>query len=113
MSDVEREKEMLKRQRKCFRIDNHVTICWKCQNAVPNPETGTGCCWMEDLKPVPGWEATKRYISDTGIAYNVISCPMFKEDKIKYGKPAPKHKKRKSEENSDGEMQDGLDMFRF
>lgn len=63
------------------------TLCWGCQHAVPNGEGTNGCEWSLYLKPVPGWDAIKRYIPNNykknskGIpTYHVISCPRFKAD---------------------------------
>lgn len=63
------------------------TLCWRCQHAVPNGEGTNGCEWSLYLKPVPGWDAIKRYIPNKykkngkGLpTYHVISCPRFKED---------------------------------
>ena len=59
------------------------TLCWKCINAVPNPETGDGCSWSRHLRPVKGWDAEARmYAPGTGsadITWHVNACPEFKE----------------------------------
>lgn len=68
------------------------TICWNCNNAVPNAEGTNGCEWSLMLEPVPGWEAIpskiiSRYQDNYGKkhtrllkSYTVISCPRFKKD---------------------------------
>ena len=61
------------------------TLCWKCQNAVPDKKKGTGCSWSISLKPVEGWTAQavqiKLYENKTSPSFIVIACPMFKEGK--------------------------------
>lgn len=64
------------------------TLCWKCQNAVPNMH-GRGCEWSRRFKPVPGWDADEEEMCmsedppryDT--SYFVRSCPKFLADERK------------------------------
>lgn len=65
------------------------TLCWRCQNAVPD---GThGCPWSEKEKPVPGWNAEQNNLlqqyywrgktaSHYVTSYRVIDCPLFVPD---------------------------------
>lgn len=67
------------------------TICWNCDNAVPNAKGTNGCEWSLTLEPVPGWEAIpnkiiSRYQGLDGKqhtrllkSYTVIFCPRFKK----------------------------------
>lgn len=72
------------------------TICFDCENAVPNNETGKGCSWSRCFKPVEGWTAEKTVIvnrdrSDektyTTDSFAVYECPKFVSDVEKYAKP--------------------------
>ena len=45
------------------------TICWDCGNS------GGGCEWSKELKPVRNWRAKK-----TEDSYIVIWCPKFERD---------------------------------
>lgn len=65
------------------------TICPDCENCVPNPETGKGCSWSRQFKPVEGWTAEKTKIVNRTIeegkeytidSYKVLDCPLFKSD---------------------------------
>ncbi len=60
------------------------TICWDCENAVPNKK-GRGCSWSMSFEPVEGWDAER---SDLNMqnrkqgdieSYIVKSCPLFKQ----------------------------------
>ena len=55
------------------------TLCWSCQNAVPDDE-GHGCNWSNRLQPVKGWEAKKTYNKEYHYSYQVISCPEYIPD---------------------------------
>ena len=68
------------------------SICWECENAVPNKEGTKGCSWSEEFIPVEGWEAKPAVIRSMWISkitnqpvprrvrsYCVTSCPEFKE----------------------------------
>lgn len=52
------------------------TLCFECGRC--------DCCWMRDLKPVPGWWAVEHKRGES-TSYRVISCPEYrkatKEDK--------------------------------
>lgn len=48
------------------------TICWGCENAVPDLEGTRGCPWSREQKPVEGWMAEQ----DGG--YTVKECPLYK-----------------------------------
>ena len=61
------------------------TLCWRCANAVPRPQSGLGCSWSVAFVPVEGWVATKtpeRKAGDNIVkeSYTVKECPMFKEE---------------------------------
>ena len=81
------------------------TICFNCENAVPNPTTGKGCNWSRHFKPVDGWTADKTVIINreksegktyTTDSYAVYECPLFVSDVDKYANPMLcKHRKRK------------------
>lgn len=71
----------------CNKILN--SICWDCQNAVPNFEKSRGCSWSLGFKPVEGWEAVRQDVAHGDYAsqwhreiesYTVINCPCFKKD---------------------------------
>ena len=59
------------------------TLCWRCVNAVPDPETGAGCPWSRRFEPVEGWTAfPRRYDESTGnhgVSYQVTACPSYAE----------------------------------
>ena len=63
------------------------TICWNCQNAVP--DGSLGCNWSRELEPVDGWEAIETFTAhyeggkrrDVRSAL-VIRCPEFIPDVI-------------------------------
>ena len=70
---------------KCGRPST-MSLCWFCRNAVPSPETGTGCSWSSRTHtPVEGWEAERRdlkmcYKGYRLIeSYRVLACPEFRE----------------------------------
>ena len=49
------------------------TLCEVCNNACG------GCVWSKHgvQKPVPGWDAIRRDLSDSGESYIVLDCPKF------------------------------------
>ena len=49
------------------------TLCWTCENSVPNPETGKGCSWSRKLIPVEGT------VCDP-ITGHIIDCPEYIKD---------------------------------
>ncbi len=55
------------------------TLCWRCENAVPNLGT-RGCEWSRCFLPVPGWKAL-----DSGECegFLVEKCPKFRPDRRK------------------------------
>ena len=62
------------------------TICWKCQNAVPDKH-GRGCNWSRNLEPVDGWKALETSVIryDGGVRREIMSalvveCPEFIPD---------------------------------
>lgn len=62
------------------------TICWKCQNAVPDKH-GRGCNWSRNLEPVDGWKAMETSVIryDGGVRREIMSalvveCPEFIPD---------------------------------
>lgn len=55
------------------------TLCWICQNAVPN-RAGRGCNWSKQLKPVPGWR-TRELGAEAADGYFVEECPLFLPEK--------------------------------
>lgn len=57
------------------------TLCWRCENAVPDPERGTGCPWSISGKPVDGWDAVRTFKSGAGDCYYVRACPGFEPDR--------------------------------
>lgn len=62
------------------------TLCWRCENAVPNIEGTRGCSWSKAFTPVPEWWAEKRIIMYDGhpkTSYEVILCPEFIAEKPK------------------------------
>ena len=38
-------------------IENQ-SLCWWCENCVPNKEGTKGCSWSRYFRPVKGWDAT-------------------------------------------------------
>lgn len=65
------------------------SLCWYCENAVPNPRTHKGCSWSRDFKPVDGWEAISVTIPTYGKIHDcesfcVISCPEFLQEPMWY-----------------------------
>lgn len=63
------------------------SLCWTCQNAVPNKENG--CSWSINFKPVKGWDAIRQDVMHNGgkerwtrplESYKVRKCPCYKED---------------------------------
>ena len=59
---------------------NDETLCWTCQNSVPDKEHG--CLWSMKLEPVPGWTIHK-YINSSNLGYeriNVKKCPLYERD---------------------------------
>ena len=62
------------------------TICWDCENAVPNKK-GRGCSWSINLEPVEGWDAERCDINmqhckaekNSKESYIVKHCPLFKQ----------------------------------
>lgn len=65
------------------------TLCWYCANSVPNPNTGKGCSWSKEFKPVEGWNAEETLVisrPDNGEgecaiqSYIVRGCPCFDRD---------------------------------
>lgn len=74
-----------------------ISICWFCENAVPNRDGTRGCSWSKAFKPVEGWDAektvlftgywnSKRFGTDS---YIVKSCPEFIGDSV-----VPKYKEK-------------------
>lgn len=64
------------------RITNNTpTLCWRCKNAVPGPETG--CSWSRGFIPVQGWTAQETKIRVVGggtiDSFLVLECPEFME----------------------------------
>lgn len=57
------------------------TLCWQCENAVPDPERGKGCPWSKSGTPVDGWDAIRTSKSEDGESYYVRACPSFEPDK--------------------------------
>lgn len=68
-----------------LKFQKRQTLCWRCQNAVPDGPFG--CSWSERLEPVDGWEA----IETTANRYDggalrkvksalVLDCPEFIPD---------------------------------
>ncbi|MGM9615700.1 MAG: hypothetical protein ACI3W7_09285 [Oscillospiraceae bacterium] len=57
------------------------TLCWQCENAVPDPERGKGCPWSKSGKPVDGWDAIRTSKAVDGESYFVRACPSFEPDK--------------------------------
>lgn len=61
------------------------TLCFSCQNAVPNKEKCLGCPWSESFEPVEGWNAMPTTLSESdGIidSYLVLECPMYIPDEV-------------------------------
>ena len=54
--------------------------CWTCEKLY------TGCEWVTNRTPVPGWIAKPIYIKDNGKycdSYKIESCPKYKRKDIK------------------------------
>lgn len=65
---------------------HEANICFDCQNAVPNEETGRGCPWSEHFEPVPGWTATETVVNknwNSAPTYSITACPLFIPDERK------------------------------
>ena len=59
------------------------TLCWDCQNAVPDLEGKRGCNWSRHHKPVEGWDAVRQIhatVAYSYVSYEVIKCPQFLAD---------------------------------
>lgn len=77
------------RKRRFERGGKIPTLCWFCQNAVPDND-GHGCEWSRHGTPVDGWDVIPSRIlakdSRGGSAetksYHVRECPEFVEDPI-------------------------------
>lgn len=60
------------------------TICWDCENAVPN-KRDRGCGWSRKFEPVEGWDAIRADLSMKNRkqgdveSYIVRFCPLFKQ----------------------------------
>lgn len=50
--------------------------CWDCKKA-----TG-GCSWVDDFKPIEGWDARPTIVDDLEQSYEIKSCPEFERDDI-------------------------------
>ena len=64
----------------------NVNICFDCQNAIPNPETGRGCPWSERFEPVEGWTAELAVLNpnwNPSLTYHITACPLFLADERK------------------------------
>lgn len=62
--------------------EHRTTLCWSCKNSVPNNETGAGCSWSKELKPVAGWLAFPTKVrkgknGDFMDSFFVIQCPFY------------------------------------
>lgn len=65
-----------------------MTICWHCQNAVPDLDGRRGCPWSRSFQPVPGWDAARTdLMAYRGVgkwislgSYLVRSCPLYVSD---------------------------------
>lgn len=60
------------------------TLCWSCQNSVPG-QSGRGCAWSVQAKPIQGWQAERTYHPDAkkhkGYAsYLVTRCPEYRRE---------------------------------
>lgn len=56
------------------------SLCWRCENCVPNKEGTKGCSWSIYFRPVKGWDATpipQSYKTIPGTSYRVNKCPEF------------------------------------
>lgn len=60
-------------------IEQKQTLCWTCQNAVPDSTGELGCSWSRRLKPVEGWTAVET-TNTTTTTYRVIDCPEYIPD---------------------------------
>lgn len=75
------------------RNQNHpATLCWRCENAVPDRAGLRGCTWSRRREPVPGWDAEQTWVHfargiknknmpDGSVSYYVKACPEFIADK--------------------------------
>ena len=64
-------------------METSSTLCWRCQNAIPDRYGRRGCVWSREFRPVEGWEAEKKilkYCETPRISYVVRRCPQFVED---------------------------------
>lgn len=61
-----------------LRCDPSATLCWRCQNAVPDRK-GHGCSWSRSFVPVKGWTVTVRDKRQDR-SYTVLECPEFVPD---------------------------------
>lgn len=57
------------------------TLCWRCENAVPDPVRGKGCPWSKRGTPVDGWDAIRTSKAVDGESFFVRACPGFEPDK--------------------------------
>jgi hypothetical protein len=59
------------------------SLCWCCENAVPDKDGKRGCEWSRYKQPVEGWEVSQvaRVQDAKGRlvpSYTVARCPKFK-----------------------------------
>lgn len=73
-----------------YRPESNSSICWTCQNAVPEVKRGKqyGCSWSRCLEPVEGWEAipVMKATADGALkagTYRVKECPEYIPDEDK------------------------------
>lgn len=95
------------------------TLCWNCQNAVPNKD-GRGCTWSKRFEPVAGWTATSRNISSLAhgnrpyLSYRVTDCPEFVADpSYKEVMEMTKEELEKKLEKTEQQLQDCIDELCF
>lgn len=69
----EQSEEEKRRRKRLAAKARGKTICWTCQNAVPDAKHG--CSWSERFEPVKYWRAD---VTDNG--FRVRSCPEYVPD---------------------------------
>lgn len=78
---AEQERKKQEREEKPSPAAATGTLCWRCENAVPDPYRGKGCPWSKSGTPVDGWDAIRTSKAVDGESYFVRACPCFEPDR--------------------------------
>ena len=67
--------------KRCVGPQKQPTLCFECQNSVPNKTRG--CEWSRYGKPVPGWTAIPTLLhrhNSCPNSFHVVKCPQYDPD---------------------------------